>query len=793
MRINPMKHKLCTAVAMATSLLAADAALAQGAMLEEVVVTARKRSENLQDVPMAVSAFSNEQLQTFGLDEVTEVARMTPNLVMNETSALVGGAISVFMRGIGNDQGGEQGVGMYVDDVYLNRTSGSLLDIFDVERIEVLKGPQGNLYGRNTIGGAIKYITREPGEELEAKLEVKGGSDGYARIKGGASGPLVDGNLYGGLHFTYKERDGYQDNSFAGSDDPWDAENGAVRGDLMWTPSDTVKVKFAADYSKDSSLPPIAGRLALDEVAVGTISAITTTANSIFGPGTAVLDTPNDTSFPKDEDDVSSEFVDGYDQYEIEQTNLALTVQWDLSDQWVLKSVTALRHMENTQPFDFDGSEQVWLRTLRENLESDDNSQELQLNFDGDTVSAVMGLYYLDGDRSVDKDSTHQDVRIRAVQFHDKVYAKDDRTVESYSAYGNVDWDFADDWQLSLGARYTLDEKEIEQKATVNQGFYALAISSVTGPLPLAIMPGQEGIVEQSPLFLAWAANPRYLEFSMPEDTKNDDDWDEFTPSARIRYNLNDDTMMYTGVSTGFKSGDFNTSGGNSTSFDPETVTTYALGMKSTLLEGTLRLNTEFFYNEYEDKQLSTITLTAGGDLSRLTQNVGEVTQWGGEFEMTWLPPVDGLMFNFNVGYLDSDVDEFKSRDNDGNPIDIADTTELGFAPEWTGQLRASYEIGLGNIGYLTLGSDVSYTDDMYTNSPIDTTNPIKTAQHEDSYYLWNAVAAWRSNDDHWRVAVEGKNLNDERVMTNSYDVGIIATAGYNPPRTWAVSVGYTY
>ena len=794
MRLNPIKNKLCTAVAMATSLLAADIALAQSAVLEEVVVTARKRSEDLQDVPMAVSAFSSGELQTFGIDELTEVARMTPNLVMQETSGLVGGAISVFIRGIGNDQGLEQGVGIYVDDVYLNRTTGSILEVFDVERIEVLKGPQGHLYGRNTIGGAITYITREPGDELEGNLEVKAGSDEYFRIKGRTSGPLIDNTLYGDIAFSYKERDGYQDNSFAGSDDPWDAEAGAVRGSLMWTPTETLKVKLAADYNKDSSLPPIPGRLALNEAAVAGISAFITTANSLFGPGTAVVDTPNDTSFPNDEDDVSSAFVNGYDEYEIEQINFAATVLWDLNDQLQLKSVTALRHMENTQPFDFDGSEQVWINTLRDNLESDDNSQELQLNFSGDSIQAVMGLYYLDGDRSVDNDTTLQTARLRAFKYDEKVITKDDRPNESYSAYGNIDWDFAENWQLSVGGRYTRDEKKITQKATRTEGFYALAISPVlpAGFTP-AIRPGQEEVVEASPLFGGWVANSRFIEVSRPEDAKNDDDWDEFTPSARLRYDLNDNSMVYAGVATGFKSGGFNNTGGNVASYDPETVTTYSLGYKSTLFDNTLRLNTELFYNDYEDKQLASITLS-GGELTQLTSNVGEVTQWGGEFEVTWLTPLDGLLINFNVGYLDSDVDEFKSRDADtGEQIDLADTTELGYSPEWTGQLRATYDFSLGSLGGMTASTDVSYQDDMYTNSPIDTTDPIKTAQQADAYYLWNASLAWVSNDEAWRVAVEGKNLNDEREIVNSFDIGIVAGAGYTAPRTWAVSVGYSF
>lgn len=792
MRINPMKHKLCTAVAMATSLLSADVVLAQGGVLEEVVVTARKRTENLQDVPMAVSAFSGQQLQNFGIDELTDVARMTPNLVMNETSGLVGGAISVFMRGIGNDQGLEQGVGVYVDDVYLNRTSGALLEVFDVERIEVLKGPQGNLYGRNTIGGAIKYITREPGDEFEGGVEVKGGSDSLFRIKARASGPLIDDTLYGGLAASYKQRDGWQDNSFAGSDDPWDAEAGAVRGHLVWTPTDTLKLNLTADYNKDSSLPPIPGRLALDTATVEQISFLASGANGVFGAGTGVADSPNDFSFPNDEDDVASAFVDGYDDFEIKQTNVALTVEWDLNDQWLLKSVTAARFMEQVQPFDFDGSEQVWINTIREGLDSDDYSQEFQLNFTGDSVAAVMGLYYLDSKQTQDSNYTLQTVRLRATQYHEKDTYKDDRDLDSYSAYGNVDWDFADDWQLSVGARYTYDEKKETQRATVNQGFYALAFSNVA-PLPMAIMPGQEAFVEMQPEFVAWVANDRLFESTTAEDTDADDDWDEFTPSARLAYNFNDDTMVYGGIATGFKSGGFNRSGGNSSSYDPETVTTYSLGLKTTLLEDTLRINTELFYNEYEDKQLGSIQLLDSGDLEQIISNVGKVTQYGGEFEVTYLPPVEGLMINFNIGYLDSDVDEFKTFDDDGNPIDAKNTTELGYSPEWTGQLRATYDISLGDLGYLTLGSDVSYQDEMYTNSPIDTTDPIKTAQVSDDHYIWNAVAAFRTNDERWRVAIEGKNLNDERVIVNTFDIGVVASAGYNAPRTWALSVGYEF
>ncbi len=222
-------------------------------------------------------------------------------------------------------------------------------------------------------------------------------------------------------------------------------------------------------------------------------------------------------------------------------------------------------------------------------------------------------------------------------------------------------------------------------------------------------------------------------------------------------------------------------------------MTAYSVGLKTTLLDGTLRINTEAFYNDYEDKQLSAIQLLPSGDLEAITSNVGEVTTSGFEFEVSWLPPVDGMMINFNVGYLDSEVDAFDSFDDDGNPIDLSNTTELGYAPEWTGQIRASYEFDVGDIGYVTLGTDVSYQDEMFTSSPIDTTDPLQTAQMADDHYIWNAMAAFTSSDERWRIALEGKNLNDERELVNTFDIGIIATGGYNPPRTWAVSVGYTY
>ena len=191
------RKSILLSAAVAVAITTTDYTMAQQATLEEVVVTARKREESLQQVPMAVSAFSTTQLRDAQVDNILDLERMTPNVTLTDTGGLVGGAISVFIRGIGQDPGFGQGVGIYMDDVYLNRTTGALLEVYDVERIEILKGPQGNLYGRNTIGGAIKYITRQPTDEFEADIEVKGGDYDLIKVKGNVSGPLIQDTLYG--------------------------------------------------------------------------------------------------------------------------------------------------------------------------------------------------------------------------------------------------------------------------------------------------------------------------------------------------------------------------------------------------------------------------------------------------------------------------------------------------------------------------------------------------------------------------------------------------------------------
>jgi len=787
MQRNSHKSQLM-ALAVISALGISEYSSAQ--ILEEVVVTARKRAESLQDVPMAVSAFNSDQLQSAQIDTIVDLERMSPNITLTETSGLNAGSVAVFMRGIGNDPGFDQGVGIYVDDVYINRASGALLEVYDIERIEVLKGPQGNLYGRNTIGGAIKYISRDPGDELMADVEVKAGEYDLLKVKANVSGPIVADTLYGSFGAMYTTRDGIQENTFNG-DEHWDVDSQAYRGSLIWQASDNVRVKFAGDYALDESSPRLPNRIGVDPATLGGIDFVTMSANTYLGPGTGLYDTPNDISLPRDIDTVSSEYVDGFDEFEIESLTLALTVDWDISDAWSFKSVTASRSVDNVMPMDFDGSEQQFIHTIQ-HREADDFTQEFQLNYASESLQAVMGLYYLDGYQEV-PGFTIQYPRLRAIQVNTKDTYKDDRDTESISAYASVDWDFAEGWQLSIGGRYTEDEKTETQRATVTQDLFAYA--GLAGFPPEAIVsvaPGQEANAMMSPLFAYWASsfvppafNSEFATVVSSEDTDANETWTEFSPSAKLTWFAGDDLMVYAGFASGFKSGGFKRTGGISTAYDPETVETYTLGLKSTLLEGTLRVNGEIFFNDYTDKQLASIALV-DGELIEAVGNVGEMESSGVEMELTWLPPVDGLELGLNVGYLDTDVKSYMNGEED-----IADTTAIGFSPEWTVQARVGYDIDMGNTGSLYLGADGSYRTSSYTNSPIDLTSDFADAQKQKEHVIWNAVAAYRSSDQHWRIALEGKNLEDTRVLTNSFVVGPFATGGYNMPRTWAVSVGY--
>ena len=774
-----------------------DYSLADLLSLPEIIVTARKRDESLQDIPMAVSAYNANTLENALVTNITDLERMTPNISVVETGGLVTGLLLVFIRGIGNDPGFSQGAGVYVDDVYLNRTTGSLLEVYDIERIEVLKGPQGNLYGRNSIGGAIKYITKEPTDEFVSHVEIKTDRFGLAQIKANVSGPIIDESLLGNFGVLTKVRDGVQTNKVDGKEF-WSNDISAFHGSLVYYAAPNIKLKLAADYSVDESAPRVPVRLAVDEDTLNAIGFIVTGAGQYFGSDAAIVNSPNDISLPTMDDQVNTEFSEGFDKFEVETRTIAFTTVWDVNDQWELKSVTAARNVDNFQAYDFDGSDQQFI-TTEIDPESNDYTQEFQFNYTSDTIKALIGLYYLDGMQ----DSplvTYQYPRLRAIQTHTTVAAVDRREVTSQSVYTNVYWDFADDWQLSLGGRYTLDEKKETRSAVIDQGFFAFAGAFPDLPAGsiVAVAPGQEATAELDSDFVMWFSqftalgNTRFVSLSSVQNTVVEDKWTELSPSANLSYQINDTSISYIGYASGFKSGGFQRNGATASTYQPETVNSSTIGIKSVLLNGSLRINAEVFLYDYTNKQLAVIELI-DNVLTETVSNVGEVTTSGGEIEMAWLPGVNGLALSLNIGYLDANVDSYKTVDSVTSEIvDISSTTEIGYSPRWSMQAGVSYDMTLDS-GNLRMGCDVAYRSSSYTNSPIDTTSLFADVQVQEEHAIWNAMMAYVSQDEKWRVAMEGRNLANKRVVVHSFEVGPIVTGGYNMPRTWAMSLGYSF
>ena len=440
--------------------------------------------------------------------------------------------------------------------------------------------------------------------------------------------------------------------------------------------------------------------------------------------------------------------------------------------------------------------------------DTDDFSQELQFNYSGESINAVFGAYYLDGERKATS-QTQQTALLRLLTDHYKDTTDDTRELTSRSFYAHVDWDISEQWQLSLGGRYTKDEKETARYATVTLTQHPVAFLSIPGleQAPLVLNDLGATIYPNLPFFSFFLPhfdqNGNFLNFgnsttiiTYPENAFGSDEWSEFSPSIKLRYRHSDNLMLYAGASSGFKAGGFLPSGGQSSlpSFDPEIVDTYSLGLKSTLADGQVRLNAELFLNDYQDKQVAVVTLDENSSLVQTSDNVGEVESTGGEIEILWLPPVDGLAINLNVGWLDVDIDELIDVLPDGVTVgNAAAFRELGFSPELTWQARVQYELSIG-AGSLTLAADAVYRDDMYTDSPVNISNAFfEAGAYSDDLTTYHASLTYRSADERWRISLEGKNLSDERVVVNTFKETDFTLGGYNRGRTWGLTLDYNF
>lgn len=558
--------------ALSTFAMAQDAAPQDGvSSLDDVVVSARRRDELLKDVPISVSAIGEERLEQTGASDITALQQQTPNATVQVARGSNSTLIS-FIRGVGQQDplwGFEPGVGLYVDDVYVARPQGAVLDIYDVQRIEVLRGPQGSLYGRNTVGGAIKYVTN--GLSTEPELSLRGAYGSYNQIDLMAVGsvPLADNFRVGGAIASY-QRDGYGTNLTTGAEH-YNKDVLAGRLSAEWEPRDDISIRLAYDRVQDDSNPRHGHRL----VAGAT-------------PAGAVLPNVYDTRAGLG--DVNS----------VESQGASATVQINLNDNWTFKSITAWRDGETTTVIDFDNTPAATL-DIPGFYADDQFTQEFQFLFDYDRIQGVAGFFYLDGHAEGAFDTILGNAGI-VIGTNGQV------ETESWAGFADVNFDLTDRLHLGLGVRYTLDNKE----GTV---FRANYLGATRSPL-------LGGTVRAPLLVRSNYTNDNDFSQFTPRIALSYDLTDDLTTYASYSQGFK---------SGGFDMrGDVILTPNTVNGYDPETVDSYEIGLKGAL--DRLTFSTAVFYNEYQDQQVTT-QVPSGASIASFVDNVGSSTFYGAEFE----------------------------------------------------------------------------------------------------------------------------------------------------------------
>jgi iron complex outermembrane recepter protein len=754
---------LTAAVALA---VLSNQAMAQAA-LEEVVVTAQKRTESLQDVPVAVVAVSGEKIAEAGIQGLTDLADYIPNVSISFSAGDSPGRIIIRGVGSGNNAGFEQSVGMFNDGVYQGRARQYLVPFLDVGSVEVLKGPQGTLYGKNTVAGAISVSSARPTDELEGRLsaqyEMEYGSTEYT---GFVSGPLGD-NVRGRLSGKYREAEGYVDNIIRDEDEPA-AETSALRGSLVWDASDTVEVFTKLEYAENET--------------TGGVFQITDTSGLLVAPfGTIVhKDVISPLEDGRADDKTTSDSDLGEEISDTDSLNGVVRVDWELATA-TLTSVTGYSEYDASFFQDNDFSD---LSLIDGDNEEDFEqiSQEFRLVSDGgESLDYILGLYLEQQDLTVTQRSQFRLSGLGlplpfppSTNIND--FAQDGETA---AAFGQLTWRMSDSWSVTGGLRFAYEKKE----ATLD------IINADIG----------ESESSQNPLvqLLSFQLAGR-VEGTLDQE-RSTENW---SPMVNLQWDFSDEGMAYAKYSRGFKSGGYNARVPNATledqfEFDDEKVDGFELGAKLTLLGGAATLNTALFYSEFTDRQVSSFL-----DSGFVVGNAAESTSKGLEIDGR-LMASEHLMFGLSLAYLKSEYDEFENAGCapeqirfvdpvpgcEGGAQDLSGET-TNFAPEWSGTFTTNFFYPVGDNMEFRAALDVIYTDAHYLEQGLDS-NLV-----QDSYTKVNGRLALASSADTWEIALIGKNLNDE--LTNGIGAGMpFFTGSYfksvMEPRTVALEVSYNW
>ncbi len=734
----------------------------------EIIVSARRRDERLIDVPVAVTALSAQDIERLQAVDLSGLQGSSPNLNIVQGRGSAASA-NIFIRGIGQPdalQTFDPAVGVYIDGVYLSRIQGALLNLGDVERIEVLRGPQGTLYGKNTTGGAVSIVSKKPDlNTFKATGSALYGSYNQILLNGYVSAPLVGDKVALSIAAQYDKRDGLVTDPLTGREYN-DRDSLTGRTILRAKPSDGFELILSGDYTRQ--------RNALT-LGYATAPLLQT---SLFPAGIKTL-VPAE-PYGRYDYKASTSFK-GNEGQRLDHWGVSLTANWDLNDQFTLSSITAYRKLRPDLFIDIDAT-QAELGDVFVGLDQHQFSQEVQLKWDMGKFKGVLGVYYLN-----ENVASHQEA------FADDLFTflggpvtftrliDDEQNTKSYAAFGQATYDFTDQLSLTAGLRYTKEDRRYNRFTTTisNQAF----LNNVNFRFPDNL--------------------PAPLNAS---DTASFDAW---TPMVTLSYKPTPDSLVYASASRGFKSGGFNGRANSLndltlvvngaptlvTRFEPEKVWTYEGGAKASLLGGKVRLSGDVFYSDYKNFQARVGGGTVGATGVFPVVNAGKLTIWGIEFEAA-VRPVPQWNLRVAAGYLNAKYDVF----NDGrrvppssfscNPTGNAITCKPAFAPPLTLTLGTDYAFSLGSAGSITVGGDARFVDKHFLS--VDN----RPGLTEPGYWLANAYVQYDAPGGKYYIRGGVKNLGNALYRTDGQEfssVGNIQTVYYGDPRTWNATVGFRF
>lgn len=703
--------------------------------LEEVIVTAQKRDERLTEVPISIASVSAENIEQTGIRQLKEVAEYVPNLSISSGTDFTS---SVSIRGVGANSrniGFDTRVGVYLDGVYLGQSPALNQELLDLERIEVLRGPQGTLFGKNTVAGAINLVSKKPGESLGGSVGIEYGNYNSRQVSASLNIPLTD-NLYSKVAINKQLRDGL-------------VENLATGNEINEQDGTSYRVQFR--YAPGGSFE---ANLAFDGMETERLSYTGDAVTDTFGMAPAI-EAPLD-------NEVSMN-TDPYEERKIRGS--ALTLDWDLENDFAVKSISAYRDTDIFYINDTDYSA-VDLISLAYGDSYKQFSQELQIiSPDAGALKYVAGLYYYDQQGESLRQISPSPLAALLFGVDPNAPTNTDGTVDtrSYAAFLNGSYQLSERWKLGFGFRYSREDKDVDWAIDGSgSGAFGIATGSV-----------------------------------------NDDRSDShFSPTANLNYAFSSEINGYVKYSSGYKSGGFNLDFitqddlNVGIDFDKETVDSYELGLKGTLMERRVMFSLAAFQSNYSDYQVNQFVDLGDGGTSISIRNAAEVETQGLELEFTFRPS-ERWQLMAGVGLLEGEFAEYPGGGKGG--ADVSGNTLPGVS-DYSLNLGAQYYHPVPALGAeLLVRLDYSYRDDYYNTT--DNEKSIQLRSGDSVQYGWvndidllNGRLALQSTDGDWSAALWGRNLTDEDYLTRT-SRDFLGTIRHfaGSPRTYGIELEYNF